>query len=247
MSYLAIFSKISSAAAIYKTGIFAAISALFAAFGRLVRGVTTGGSIAGAAVCFVLLWAAGKTGFTALFTVFALTWLSTRLGYARKQRLGTAEARSGRDALQVLANLGTAAGCAVLFTQFSNPRVFVAMAAALAEAAADTVSSEIGQGMGGTPRLITTWQKAAQGTNGAITAIGTAAGAAAAVAVALVCLVFGRVGLPLFAVIACSGLGGTIIDSLLGATVEGRARLGNNAVNFISTMIAAILAFAIAP
>ena len=33
------------------------------------------------------------------------------------------------------------------------------MAAALAEAAADTVSSEMGQALGGTPRLITSWRK----------------------------------------------------------------------------------------
>src|SRR5581483_3676955 len=123
------------------------------------------------------LCSAGLRGFAALFTVFAFTWLATRIGYARKQRLGTAEARAGRNALQVLANLGTAAVCALLYIHFPNPAIFVAMAAALAEATTDTVSSEIGQAMGGTPRLITTWQKVGRGTNGAITGIGTAAGA----------------------------------------------------------------------
>ena len=78
--------------------LFAAISVVFAAVGRLVRGVTTSGAVAGAVVCFALLWAAGIGGFAALLTVFVLTWVSTKFGYAKKQRLGTAEARSGRNA-----------------------------------------------------------------------------------------------------------------------------------------------------
>ncbi len=243
MSYLAATGGILSTLAMHKAGIFAAVSVLFAVFGRLVRGVTTGGAIAGAAVCFSLLWGAGWAGFTALLTVFVLTWLTTRVGYAGKQRLGTAESRTGRDALQVLANLGIAGACAVAYTRFPNRWIFVAMAAALAEAAADTVSSEIGQAFGGVPRLITTWREARQGTNGAITAVGTLAGTVASVVVALVFLASGEIGRFAFLVVAVSGAAGMLADSVLGAKVEGRGRLGNNGVNFISTLIAALCAF----
>jgi uncharacterized protein (TIGR00297 family) len=237
--------EISTSPNAHRFLIFALASFVFAVFGRLLRGVTSGGAVAGAAVCFVLLWAAGLSGFAALFTVFVLTWLSTRIGYARKQRSGTAEARSGRDALQVLANLGIAAGCAAIYSQFPNPLIFTAMAAALAEAAADTVSSEIGQAMGGAPRLITTGQRAKPGTNGAITITGTVAGAIAAVIVAFVFFAFGEVGRFSFSVIVFSGIAGMIADSLLGATIEGHGRIGNNVVNFISTLVAAMLAFLI--
>src|SRR5690349_15262666 len=96
-----------------KVAAFAALTVVFAALGKVVRGVTAGGAIAGGAVCFALLWAAGLAGFAGLLTVFVLTWVATRFGYKHKQRLGTAEARSGRNALQVLANLGSSAGCAV--------------------------------------------------------------------------------------------------------------------------------------
>jgi uncharacterized protein (TIGR00297 family) len=246
MSYLAEIQPLPQAAAAYKIWIFAPISAIFAVFGRLVRGVTTGGAIAGAVVCFTLLWAAGIRGFAALFTVFALTWVSTRIGYARKQRLGTAERRSGRDALQVLANLGTAAACAVLYVLFPHSWVFAGMAAALAEAAADTVSSEVGQAMGGVPRLITTWREVERGTNGAITGIGTAAGSLAAIIVAFVFFAFGEVGRFLFVVIAFSAIAGMLADSLLGATLEGRKGIENNIVNFVSTLVAAVLAFHLA-
>ena len=227
-----------------KTVAFAALTLLFAALGRFVRGVTTGGAVAGAVVCFGLLMAAGLGAFAALLTVFLLTWIATRIGYRRKQHLGTAEARAGRDAFQVLANLGTACACAILYATFRpDPRLLIAMSAGLAEAAADTVSSEIGQALGGTPRLITTWRKVASGTDGAITLAGTLAGAAGAVAVASVCALAHIFEWKLLAVCAGAGVAGMIFDSLLGATLERRRVLGNNAVNFASTIVAAVLAF----
>jgi uncharacterized protein (TIGR00297 family) len=222
--------------------LFAALTITFAGLGRAVRGVTTGGALVGAVVCFALLWAAGIAGFAALLTVFVLTWISTRFGYARKQKLGTAEARAGRDAAQVLANLGVASACALLFATIPKAGLLVAMGAALAEAAADTVSSEIGQSAGGTPRMITNWRQAAPGTNGAITLLGSGAGVVAACAVALVCRLMGEFGSYAAIISAGAGVAGTIADSFLGATLERRRWLGNNGVNFVSTAIAAVVA-----
>lgn len=243
MSYLHVYSAGVLVDPAQKAAVFAALTLLFAALGRLVRGVTTGGAVAGAVVCFALLWAAGVGAFAALLTVFVLTWIATRIGYSRKQGLGTAEAPTGRDALQVLANLGTAGGCAILYAISGDYRFLIAMAAALAEAAADTVSSEIGQAFGGAPRLITTWLKVGPGTNGAITLAGTLAGALAAGAVAVVFVLTKTIAWPVCVVCAAAGVAGMIFDSLLGATLERRRIMGNNAVNFTSTVIAALLGF----
>ena len=221
---------------------FAALSVAFAGFGRLVRGVTAGGAFVGAIVCFILLSAAGVGGFAALLTVFVLTWVSTKFGYAKKQGLGTAEARSGRNASQVVANLGIAGACALAFLTLRQPRWLVAMGAALAEAAADTVSSEIGQAVGGQPRLITNWNRVPAGTNGAVTIAGSVAGIFASAAVATVCYGSGLFSLRSALVCAAAGIAGMVADSFLGATVERRELLGNNGVNFISTAIAATIA-----
>ena len=226
-----------------KLWIPALISLIFAGFGRLVRGVTTSGAVAGSVVCFALLVGAGPHGFIALLVVFLLTWVSTRFGYARKQSLGTAERRAGRNAAQVGANLGVASICALLYaTAWQDPRLLAAICAALAEAAADTVSSEIGQAVGSVPRLITTWKPVPAGTNGAVTFAGTAAGIAAAIVVGLT----GVAGWHFVLISVAAGILGMIADSVLGATLERRGVLGNNAVNFCSTAIAAVLAFLIA-
>jgi uncharacterized membrane protein len=43
-------------------------------------------------------------------------------------------------------------------------------------------------------------------------------------------------------VIAIAGAAGMIFDSFLGATWENAGRMGNNAVNFVSTVFAADIA-----
>jgi uncharacterized protein (TIGR00297 family) len=227
-----------------KLWISAALTLVFALLGWAVRGVTTRGAVAGGIVCFAILLGAGPGGFAALLVLFLLTWGATRVGYAAKQRLGTAEAHGGRNAAQVLANVGVAALCAVFFMAFRDQRPLVAFGAALAEAAADTVSSEIGQAVGGTARLVTSWKPVTPGTDGAISVAGTAAGAAAAVLVGLTCTLTGVVlGWHQFLICAGAGTFGMIADSLLGATLERRGVLGNNGVNFISTGIAALTGF----
>ena len=249
MNNLADFAWISPAQAVGKFWILALISLVFGVFGRAVRGVTTSGALAGAIVSFALLVAAGPAGFAALLMVFLLTWTSTRFGYPRKQSLGIAERRTGRSAAQVAANLGVAAICALLYVlAWRNSRLLVALVAALAEAAADTVSSENGQAVGGTPRLITNWKPAPPGTDGAVTVTGTAAGIAAALAVSLTAtapLGLRAVGGGWHTAAICTAAAvlGMTADSFLGATAERRGAIGNNTVNFTSTAIAALLAF----
>jgi uncharacterized protein (TIGR00297 family) len=124
--------------------------------------------------------------------------------------------------------------------------MLIALIAALAEAAADTVSSEIGQAVGGVPRLVTNWKPVPAGTDGAITLAGTAAGAAAAIAVSLTRVVGSGLGFGWRFALICAGAAilGMIADSFLGATLERRGFLDNNAVNFSSTAIAAMIALA---
>jgi uncharacterized protein (TIGR00297 family) len=220
------------------------VTLAFTALARLVRGVSRSGAVAGAAVCFVLYVGAGPGAFIALISLFALTWISTRLGYPRKKKLGTAEKVDGRTAWQVLANLSVAASCAALSALTADKALLLlAVSAALSEAAADTVSSEVGQARSEQARLITTWQKVPAGTDGGISWTGTLAGIAAAVVISAVCVFTGLMPFRWLGISVAAALVGMLADSYLGALLEQPNILNNNAVNFLGTAIAAGIAF----
>ncbi len=220
------------------------LTCAFAALARSMRGVTNSGALAGAVVSFLLYLGGGRGAFAALITVFGLTWITTRIGYQRKLKLGTAEPREGRKASQVVANLGVAAACAALSVVRPNRALFLlAMAAALSEAAADTVSSELGQAFGDRPRLITTWRAVSAGTDGGVSLIGTLAGAVAAGIVSLVCVLGGLLPWAWLPVSIGAAVLGMIADSFLGAALERRHMVSNDSVNFLSTLLAALAAF----
>ena len=226
------------------------------------RSATASGAWAGAAIAASLMFSTvsfpcvpWRTALAPVFTVLLLTSIATRLGHKRKEQLGTAERRSGRVAAQVAANLGAAA---LLAMEMSRLRLadtgwfppadwglgllFAPMLAALCEAAADTVSSELGQVMNSRPRMITTLRVMEPGTDGAISLGGTLAGMAAAGAVAAVGVAALPGGWLLGAIGWAGGVFGLFFDSLLGATFERHGWMNNDAVNFLSTLSAAAFA-----
>jgi uncharacterized protein (TIGR00297 family) len=243
------------------------ISLGFALLVTALRAATPGGAICGGMICFLItLWTGSftesilRTGLTPLLLLFVLTFVSTRAGRTRKARTGLAESRRGRSAAQVIANLSVAAlgvspqsanlvkrwmaYCCVsgLYDSWAFGLVKVMCLAALVEATADTVSSEIGQAFGGDPVSIIGLRRVKPGIDGAITLLGSCAGIATGALVAIA----GGWAMHLSARAMLTGLGaaicGLFFDSLLGGTVEQRGWIGNDLVNFTSTLFAAALA-----
>lgn len=233
----------------HSRGLPAAVVAIgFAVIARTLGAVTDGGALMGVLVAFVLMLAAGLAGVVPLLMVFVIAVLATRLGYARKQQLGVAERGPGRSASQVLANLGATTLCAlpvIWFPRLTGILLIGAMAA-LAEAAADTASSEIGQATARAAYMITDFRQAPIGTNGAISVVGTLAGSVAACLVAWVSAFFQVVSWNWTPLIALAGIAGMFFDSVLGATWENSGKMGNDSVNFVSTVFAAELALTVA-
>jgi uncharacterized protein (TIGR00297 family) len=229
-----------------RLAIAAAVTLGFAVLARALRGVNRWGAVAGGLACLLLFGSAGPSAFAALATLFLVTWVSTRLGYRRKLALGIAEPREGRNAWQVLANLAVAALGSIIFSATGNPVWLVAALAALAEAATDTVASEIGQTRGPDARLITTWERVPAGTDGGITILGSIAGMAAGLVIAAVGAVGGMIPQTQLWIPVAAGFAGMLIDSLLGATLQRRGWISNQTVNFFATLAAAALAYGIA-
>jgi len=237
---------------IHSRGLPAVVIAIsFAIVARALGAVTDGGAMAGVLIAFILMAAAGLVGFVPLAIVFLLTLASTRWGYARKQRLGVAERRHGRTASQILANLAPAAMCAVPIIWFAGLRelLLAGAVAGLAEAAADTVSSEIGQGTARRAYLITDFSDVPIGTNGAVSIKGTISGCVAACLVSWISASCGVIAWQWTLVVAFAAIGGMFFDSVLGATWENAGKIGNDSVNFVSNVFAvdaALLALVIA-
>jgi uncharacterized protein (TIGR00297 family) len=224
----------------------AAVTLAFAVLARVLRGVNRSGALAGGLACFLLFAAAGPGAFAALGALFLMTWLSTRLGYGTKHQLGIAERREGRSGWQISANLGVSALSAVAFGITGNGAWLTAVVAALAEAATDTVASEIGQTLSKTAFLITTWETVPAGTDGGITLAGTLSGVAAGMTIAAISTFSGMVPHARFWVPAASGVFGMLADSYLGAALQRRGWMNNETVNFCGTLLSAAMAYAIA-
>jgi uncharacterized protein (TIGR00297 family) len=227
-----------------------------------LRAATPWSAVAGTAITASLMFSTATFPYepwhTALMPVLAvavLAFVSTVMGRGKKESLGTAESRQGRSAAQVAANLGVAAIMCSESVQswfidshwFSRAAavpmlMFAAGLAALAEAAADTASSEVGQVFGGRPRMITTLRLVEPGRDGAVSLAGTLAGVVAAGIVATAGTLALRGDRTMFLVSCAGAVFGLLFDSLLGATLEERGWLNNDAVNFLSTGSAAGLA-----
>ncbi len=217
------------------------VTIAFALCARWLRAVTVSGMAAGAILAFILYLGGGPGLFVSLLTVFVLTSAITRLGYWHKLRLGIAERQSGRSASQVFANIAVAAGMAVLALIAEHAEGWlIAACAALAEAAADTVSSEFGQAISRRAYLITDFRPVPVGTDGGISSWGTLGGVAAALITCGVSTLT-RV-LPVMWLLPCAGAAvvGMFVDSFLGALLERRDLLNNDAVNFASTALTAV-------
>lgn len=217
--------------------------------GRLVIGLVASGGVAVLARRRHWLSASGAAGAVGVGTLVVggggLTWgillvvffvLSSLLSRQRRDRAPAIAPAKGatRDLGQVLANGIVVALLATLAVVWPAPWLAVAALGALAAVTADTWASEIGVRSATPPRLVTTGRIVPAGSNGGVTPLGLLASGAGGLtigavgwALAPVAVALGDVTAPaatvpwLPLVGAVAGVGGSLVDSILGATVQG--------------------------
>ncbi|HUA09267.1 MAG TPA: DUF92 domain-containing protein [Candidatus Acidoferrales bacterium] len=179
-------------------------------------GLSRGGLVAAAVVGIATIWAGHWQGALVLFAFFIPSTLLSRVGRERKRTLVDIGKQGARDAMQVLANGGVATAAILLSLRFGAP-MLAAFAGAYAAASADTWATEIGTLARGAPRSILTLRPLEPGLSGGVTWQGSAAQIAGA---ALVAYVAWQLALAPFLAVAIGGVAGSLLDSLLGATLQ---------------------------
>jgi uncharacterized protein (TIGR00297 family) len=216
--------------------------------GYKARTVTLAGAVTGAAIGTIVAAAAGWQGWALLLITFLAASASSRMGIRRKALLGIAEERGGRRGPgNAIANTGLAAIAALLSTLIGGrDSALLAFTAALAAGGSDTIASEIGKAWGRNTYLVPTFRPVPPGTSGAMSLEGTAAGIVGALAIATAAAALGLVPTAALIVIVAGATIGSLVESLLGATLEGPGILNNDVLNFLNTAVAAASAILLA-
>ena len=198
------------------------LAILIAFLAYKARSLNQSGAIAAAFTGTIIFGIGGWQWAILLLTFFITSSLLSRAFKKRKQGLDEKFSKGHeRDAGQVFGNGGVATLFAALhffFPESSLP--WVGFAAALAAVNADTWATELGVLNPNPPRMITNLRKVVEkGTSGGISLIGTLASltGSALIAVLASLLTDNWFLLPL---ITISGLAGSLVDSLLGGTVQ---------------------------
>ena len=208
------------------------LAALFAVgFAALAYGLkllTRCGAMATALVGFLVFGLGGGKFLVPMLVFFGTSSLLSRIGRRRKAAAnGTTVKGATRDAGQVFANGGVAALIALLFQPFAHhwplemPRYLLLLyLAALATVNADTWSTEIGGLSGSAPRLLSNWKQVDPGTSGAVTGLGLFAALVGSLVITLTGWAVWRLNAAEFVVVAWAGFLGSLLDSVLGASVQ---------------------------
>ncbi len=236
------------------------VNGALAIAGYYLRSVSFSGAVGGWFLGTTLILGAGWPMYVALLAFFIIGTATTKLGYARKAKLGLAQESGGRRGFShAFSNVGVAAICAIAVSRLSrmdvDPIDWMVLAylmgiASLATAAADTTASEIGQLIGRRAFLPLTLRRVPVGTEGAISVEGTVAGLAGGFVVALASIRAMHYGLGLdpgwlaiALVTACAFLG-SYLESIAGSWNRKSIRpIPNGVLNFFNTAAGAALMY----
>lgn len=196
----------------------ALVAVLLSTGGWAARALTGGGAAAASLIGLAILVCAGWPGAAVLSAFFISSSLLGRLPGASRTPSGDAKGER-RDAWQVLANGGFAALGAVLARDNPDLALWV-VTGSLAAAGADTWATTIGARSRSAPRRLLVGQPVEAGSNGGMTVLGTTAAIAGAGLISAAGSMTGGPRLLLWG--TAIGVAGMTLDSVLGATLQGR-------------------------
>jgi uncharacterized protein (TIGR00297 family) len=209
----------------------------------------------------------GTGGFNWIIPILVFFILSSVLSKLSKTE-NSIQKGSQRDIMQVMANGGVPTIISVINFYYPIDQLFILYIAAIAAATADTWASEIGSFSNRDPIHVIKLKRVIKGTSGGISAIGTLGSVLGAAIIGITGYLLGLSGL-LLIIIIISGTVGSLIDSLIGGSIQatfqclkckiitekrkhckipskhvsGLYIIDNDMVNFLNTLLVIIIVF----
>jgi uncharacterized protein (TIGR00297 family) len=184
------------------------------------------GSIATFLLAVIVYGIGGWVWTVPILMFFIASSLLSKYGKAKKKRLEKIfDKSSKRDSGQVAANGGLAGLIILLWYCYPEwNELYLYYLATIAAVTADTWGTEIGTLMKGKPRSIITLSPVDVGTSGGVSIAGFVGGAAGAVLIAASAALFddSMITWMIAVKLVVSGVIGSVVDSLLGATVQAQ-------------------------
>eukprot|EP00322_Chrysochromulina_rotalis_P012377 CAMPEP_0115875574 /NCGR_PEP_ID=MMETSP0287-20121206/25168_1 /TAXON_ID=412157 /ORGANISM="Chrysochromulina rotalis, Strain UIO044" /LENGTH=249 /DNA_ID=CAMNT_0003330843 /DNA_START=148 /DNA_END=897 /DNA_ORIENTATION=+ len=192
----------------------------------------------------VMLWSSlGWRGWSTCVLYLICGSAVTKVKKAKKEALGIAEGRGGmRGPENVWGSAATSAVCALATLRWPDKAALlrIGFVAALVSKLSDTCQSEIGKAYGKTTYLITTLKLVPAGTEGAVSAEGTAAGVVGSFVLSIFAVACGLVARSALVPCVLAAVIATTAESILGASAQDRFDLlTNEVVNFLMTVVGA--------
>lgn len=258
--------SIRSAGPVYFIYLFISASILIAAF-RL-KSITTDGMVAAILTAVTLYSLGGVWIASALLVFFILGSIVSKIRNDVKRKAESLQDDTGaRNWKQVLANSLPASILLWLFYMYPNEKIFLLLSFAVFSAAAsDTFSSEIGMMSKGKVFSILTGKQIPNGVSGGVSIIGLLAGLLGSILLSV--LTIPEFGMSGFTAASLLGFTGTLIDSILGASIQRKYKgvkgnlqdksephhnipisgfryITNNAVNLITLILVPLIGYII--
>ncbi|MDD4012029.1 MAG: DUF92 domain-containing protein [Sphaerochaetaceae bacterium] len=209
-----------------RLGILLAVFAIMALAAIKTRVLSRSGALGALAIGLVILWTLQLGGFILILAFFLTANLLSRLAKAQHDE-SREQKGSTRDIMQVLAN-GLMASLAGLLYASDNLswKALVMFGCAVAEATSDTWAGEIGRFSKRSPVSMNSFLPVPKGESGGVTALGLLASFAGSAFIAFLWILLFKPEKAFmgFSIIAIAGFIGCLVDSMLGAFVQGHWR-----------------------